>query len=42
MVDFLLQEGVIETLLGFVTQMNAGPRPTSASPASEALILSYK
>ena len=42
MVDFLLQDGVIESLLGFVTQLNAGPRPTSSAAASEALILSYK
>ena len=42
MVDFLLQDGVIESLLGFVTQLNAGPRPTSAAAASESLILSYK
>jgi hypothetical protein len=43
MVDFLLQEGVCEILLGFVTLVGTGqPRPTPADSQSETLKLSYK
>ena len=43
MIDFLLQDGVMETLLGFVTQMNSGPRPSAVNAEpNESLILSYK
>ena len=43
MVDFLLQEGVIESLLQFVTQVGSDtPRPTPNEPRTEKLKLAYK
>ena len=43
MVDFLLQEGVIEILLGFITLVGTGhPRPTPVDAQSESLKLSFK
>ena len=43
MVDFLLQEGVCEILLGFVTLVGTGQqRPTPNENQSESLKLSYK
>lgn len=43
MVDFLLQDGVCEILLGFVTLIGHGaPRPTPADSQSDTLKLSYK
>ena len=43
MVDFLLQEGVCESLLGFITLVGTGQgRPTPADGQNETLKLSYK
>ncbi len=43
MVDFLLQDGVPEALLSFVTQVGKGTvRPGPADPKTDAMKLSYK
>lgn len=43
MVDFLLQDGVCECLLSFITQVGTGvPRPGPNDPHSDALKLSYR
>jgi len=43
MVDFLLQDGVIETLVQFITQVDTGlPRPLPSDPRTEQLKLGYK
>ena len=42
MVDFLLQDGVIETLVSFITLIKQGPRPMSAAAPTPQLITSYK
>lgn len=43
MVDFLLQDGVCELLLSFITNIGTGsPRPTPTSTHSPELKLAYK
>ena len=43
MVDFLLQDGVCDILLGFITQLKSEEgRPGPCDPRSEALKISYK
>jgi hypothetical protein len=42
MVDFLLQDGVCELLLGFVTQIGTTARPKATDQPSEALKLAYR
>ena len=43
MVDFLLQDGVPEVLLSFVTQVGKGTvRPGPTDPKTDAMKLSYK
>jgi len=42
MVDFLLQDGVVETLISFITLINKGPRPMSSESPTPELITSYK
>lgn len=43
MVDFLLQDGVCETLIAFVTQVGStGPRPGPQDAKTDALKLSFK
>ena len=43
MVDFLLQDGVCESLLSFITQLGTQqPRPTHVDNKSEALKLAFK
>jgi hypothetical protein len=43
MVDFLLQSGVCETLIGFITQVGTEtPRPFSSDNKSDSLKLAYK
>lgn len=43
MVDFLLQDNVIETLVSFITQNNSvGTRPGPSSPQTEEMKLAYK
>lgn len=42
MVDFLLQDGVCELLLGFVTQIGFTARPRANDPPTEQLKLAYR
>lgn len=43
MVDFLLQEGVSDVLLGFITQVGSGtPRPSPLDSKSDSLKIAYK
>lgn len=43
MIGFLLQDGVSDVFLGYITQVGGGPRPTSAlETQTEALKLSYR
>ena len=43
MVDFMLQEGVCETLIGFITQVGSShPRPGPQDAKTEALKLSFR
>jgi len=43
MVDFLLQDGVCETLIGFITQVGStSPRPGPQDTKTDAMKLSYK
>lgn len=42
MVDFLLQEGVIELLLEFITQLGSTSRPKPNDPETPALKFSYR
>jgi hypothetical protein len=53
MVDFLLQDGVCEALIGFITQVDSPAplppnpkasvfRPSSMDPQSEAMKLAYR
>jgi hypothetical protein len=43
MVDFLLQDGVCETLVQFITQVGSSrSRPTPSDPRSDELKFAYK
>jgi hypothetical protein len=42
MVDFLLQEGVCECLLEFITKIGNGPRPTKDSGKNEHMRIAYR
>ena len=43
MIDFLLQENVCETLVGFITQNSFGiQRPSPTDPSTDAMKLSYR
>ena len=43
MVDYLMQDSVIETLVGFITQNGAGlPRPSPTDTQGESMKIAYK
>jgi hypothetical protein len=42
MVDFLLQDGVCELLMGFITQTGTNSRPTHTDVQSDAMKFSYR
>lgn len=42
MIDFLLQDGVCEALLEYITQIGPGPRPHPQDTESPALKYSYR